>query len=134
MTKSSMKLRTRLGNFELMISMRICSFESSVQGEHSRKTKPNKSHCNSSHEFDDVLKILRISAFTVETTTATKINHAIVLPIRIIDVSIRRLNAKSPCIASPKALLPATFFRVWICNLAYLSCILIIFGNGSTNL
>ena len=43
-------LRQRL----FTMSMRMCSFASSVHGEHSRKTMLNSTHCSSSQEFDDM--------------------------------------------------------------------------------
>jgi hypothetical protein len=33
------------------MSMRMCSFDSSVHGAHNRNTIPNNTHCSSSHEL-----------------------------------------------------------------------------------
>src|SRR5258707_15807158 len=75
--------------------MRICSFDSSVHGEHIRNTMLNSTHCNSRHEFDDVSKILRTLALTADTTTAARMSQDRRLPIQVFMASIRRLNGRS---------------------------------------
>ena len=73
---TSIQSRTRLGKKLFTMSMRMCSFDSSVQGAHSRKTTPKRTHCSSSHELDEVLKTLRTMALAALTSTAIKIAHA----------------------------------------------------------
>ena len=59
----------------LTMSMRMCSFDSSVHGAHSRNTTPNSTHCSSSQEFDDVSNSLRTMALTADTMTAARISQ-----------------------------------------------------------
>ncbi len=79
------------------MSIRMCSLSSSVQGEHSRKTMLNSTHCSSSQELEEVSKVLRTIALMAETTTATRISHARRLPVHRVNASIPRLNFKSDC-------------------------------------
>src|SRR6266849_7389497 len=92
-----MLLRTCLGSMLLTISIRICSLSSSVQGEHSRKTMLNSTHCSSSQELDEVSSVLRTIAFAADTTTATKISHARCFPVQRVNASIPRLTFRSDC-------------------------------------
>ncbi len=73
---TSMLSRQRLGSIWFTMSMRMCSLSSSVQGEHSRNTMLNSTHCSSSQEFDEVSNILRTVALAAETTTAARISQA----------------------------------------------------------
>src|SRR5690348_3751480 len=73
---ASIVLRNQRGNRLFTMSMRMCSLASSVHGEHRRNTALNSTHCSSSHEFDEVSKILRTVAFAAETTTATRMSQA----------------------------------------------------------
>ena len=73
----------------------MCSLASSVHGEHSKNTMLKSTHCNSSHEFDEVSKILRIVALAAETSTAANISHAILLPIQVVPASIARVNGSN---------------------------------------
>src|SRR5436305_367440 len=67
--------RTFFGIMLLTISIRMCSLSSSVQGEHSRKTMLNNTHCSSSQELEDMSKVFRMIALTADTTTATRISR-----------------------------------------------------------
>src|SRR5450631_1809714 len=96
-----MLLRTCLGIMLLTISIRICSLSSRVQDEHSRKTMLNSTHCSSSHELEDVSKILRTMALSADTTTASRISQASRLPTQRVNASIPLLNFRSDCNASP---------------------------------
>ena len=60
-------LRTRCGSKLFTMSIRMCSLSNSVHGEHKRNTTLNRTHCSSSHEFDEVSKTLRTVALTAET-------------------------------------------------------------------
>src|SRR5262249_35628458 len=95
---TSIQSRARLGNKLFTMSMRMCSFDSSVQDEQSRKTIPKRTHWSSSHEFDDTLKILRIVALTALTSIAIKTHHAIICPSRVLNLSTERLNLSRPLI------------------------------------
>src|SRR6266702_4568782 len=92
---TSMMLRTRFGIMVLKMSIRMCSLSSSVQGEHSRKTTLNRTHCSSSQELDDVSKVLRTIALIAEMMTATRINQARRLPVQRVNASIPPLNLRS---------------------------------------
>lgn len=70
--------------------MRMCSLASSVHGEHIKNTTLKSTHCNSSHEFDEVSKILRTVALAADTMTAAKISHATRLPIQVVAASMMR--------------------------------------------
>src|SRR5664279_1151755 len=93
--------RTRFGSKLLTISIRICSLSSSVHDEHSRKTTLNSTHCNSSQELEEVSKLLRMIAFSADTTTATRISHARRLPTHLVNASIPLLIFRSDCNDSP---------------------------------
>src|SRR5665647_3635532 len=100
----SIQLRTVFGSIWFTMSMRMCSLASRVHGEHSRNTMLNSTHCSSSQEFDEVSKILRMLALTVETITAARINHAIRLPSHVVVASITRVagsNAFSTASRAP---------------------------------
>ena len=75
-----MLLRNRFGSRLFTMSMRMCSLASNVQGEHSRNTMLNSTHCSSSQEFDDMSKILRTVALAAETITAARMSQARRLP------------------------------------------------------
>ena len=64
-------------------------------------TAPKRYHCSSSQAFEDVPKTLRMMAFTAETSTATRIAQAAILPIRSVKASMVRLTPRSPDTASP---------------------------------
>src|SRR5438045_3294099 len=49
---TSTELRVFFENIAFTMSMRMCSLERSVQGEHSRNTMLNSTHCSSSHELE----------------------------------------------------------------------------------
>src|SRR4051794_20621540 len=86
---TSMVLRSHFGMRLFTMSMRMCSLESSVHGEQSRNTMLNRTHCSSSHEFDDISKILRTVALAAETNTAARMSQDRRLPIQVFMVSIR---------------------------------------------
>src|SRR5262245_65946059 len=73
---TSMESRIHLGSILFTMSMRMCSLASNVQGEHSRNTMLNSTHCSSSQEFDDVSKTLRTVALAAETIRATQLIDA----------------------------------------------------------
>ena len=106
---TSMLSRTRFGSMLFTMSMRMCSLASSVQGEHSRNTMLNSTHCSSSQEFDEVSKILRTVALTAETTTAARISHARRLPIQVVMASIsarHRQQRLEYCVESAHSVSP----------------------------
>ena len=78
----SMTSRHRFGSMLFTISMRMCSFERSVQGEQSRNITPNSTHCSSSQAFEEVSKSFRTVALVAEIRTTTKISQAMLLPMR----------------------------------------------------
>src|SRR3954447_20339263 len=94
---TSMVSRSHLGIMALTMSMRMCSLSSSVQGEHSRNTAENSTHCSSSQEFDDVSSVLRTMALIVEMMTASRISQASRLPVQVVNASIPRLNFSNAC-------------------------------------
>src|SRR3954449_1859551 len=96
--------RSFFGSMLLTISMRICSLSSSVQGEHSRNTILNNTHCSSSQELEEVSKVLRMIALIAETMTARRISQARRLPVHFVNASIPRLNFKSDCNDNPPRL------------------------------
>ena len=100
---TSMLSRTRFGNRLFTMSMRMCSLASSVQGEHSRNTMLNSTHCSSSQEFDDVSKIFRTVALTAETTTAARISHARRFPSQMVIASITRVTGSNAFSNASKA-------------------------------
>ena len=57
-----------------------------------RKTAPKRIHCNSSQEFDDILKTLRMIALTALTTTAMRMAQATTRPTRMLRLSTVRLK------------------------------------------
>src|SRR5262245_8680037 len=63
---TSIESRIHLGSRLFTMSMRMCSLASNVQGEHSRNTMLNSTHCNSSQEFDDISKTFRTVALIAE--------------------------------------------------------------------
>src|SRR5882757_9688881 len=97
----SMMFRTVLGSELLTMSIRMCSLSSSVQGEHSRKTMLNSTHCSSSQELEETSKLLRTMALAAETITATRMSHARRLPVQRVNASIPLLNFKSACNDNP---------------------------------
>src|SRR6266700_2284615 len=92
---TSIELRTFLGKKLFTISMRMCSLASNVHGEHNKNTMLKSTHCNSSHEFDEVSKILRTVALTAETTTAARMSHAIRFPSHVVTASIARVTGSN---------------------------------------
>ncbi len=88
---TSMLSRKRFGSMLFTMSMRMCSLESRVHGEHSRNTMLNSTHCSSSQEFDEVSKILRTLALAADTTTAARISHDTRLPIQVLTASTTRV-------------------------------------------
>src|SRR3972149_4656856 len=89
-----MTLRSHCGNRLLTMSMRMCSFESSVHGAHSRKTRLNSTHCNASHAFEDRSKSFRTVAFVADTSTAAITSQLKTLPIRELTASMMRLSLR----------------------------------------
>src|SRR5215510_3842201 len=88
---TSMESRIHLGSRLFTMSMRMCSLASNVQGEHSRNTMLNSTHCNSSHEFDDTSKTFRTVALIAETITAASISHASRFPSHAVTASTARV-------------------------------------------
>src|SRR5450755_974408 len=93
---TSIQSRTRLGSVLFTMSMRMCSLERSVQAEHRRNTHPKRTHCNSSHELEDVLKTFRTVALTALTRMAARTPHAMIWPRRVLNLSTTRLNPSNP--------------------------------------
>jgi hypothetical protein len=91
----SIQFRTRCENALFTMSMRMCSFDSNVQGEHNRKMTLNSTHCSSSQALDEVSKTLRTVAFVAEIRTTSRISQDSHLPSRALTASIARLNARS---------------------------------------
>ena len=87
--------RQRLGSIPLTISIRMCSLDKSVQGEHRRKTIPNRIHCSSSQAFEDVSKTLRTVAFVAEMMTTITMSKDKSLPRRKFRASIMWLSLSS---------------------------------------
>ena len=77
------------------MSMRMCSLDNRVHGEHSRNTMLNITHCNSSHELDDKSKILRMVALAADTKTAARISQDKRLPSQVLSRSISRLSGNN---------------------------------------
>src|SRR4051812_42585163 len=90
-----MALRSHFGNRLFTMSMRMCSLDNSVHGEHSRNTMLNNTHCNSSQEFDDVSNTLRTVALAADTNTAARMSQDRRLPIQVLTASICRLTGRS---------------------------------------
>src|SRR3954471_15940001 len=101
--------RTRFGSNWFTMSIRMCSLSSRVQGEHSRKTMPNRTHCSSSQELDEVSKVLRTMALTVDTITATRMSQARRLPVHLVNASIPRLIFRSDCNDGPPPGVPLPY-------------------------
>src|SRR5689334_8188143 len=75
--------------------MRMCSLESSVHGAHSRNTTPKSIHCSSSQALEEVFSVLRTIAFTVLTSTASRMAHAKTIPSFVLNRSMARLIPSS---------------------------------------
>src|SRR5262245_2286993 len=104
--KTSMASRHRFGHRLLMMSMRMCSFDSSVQGEHRRNIAPKMIHCSSSQALEDVSKTLRTVALAAEMSTTIRISQDRTLPIRKLTASMPRLSLSKPCTRSPCPMVP----------------------------
>src|SRR6516164_480310 len=102
--KTSMASRQRFGSMPLTMSMRMCSLDRSVQGEHKRNIAPNRTHCSSSHAFDEVSKTFRTVALVAEMTTTTRISQDKTLPIRKLTASMARLSLSKPSTHRPLGL------------------------------
>src|SRR5262249_21815568 len=101
---TSMPSRQRFGSKLLMISMRMCSLDRSVHGEHKRNIAPNRTHCSSSQAFDEVSKTFRTVALVAETITTIRISQDKILPIRKLTASMARLSLSKPSTHRPLAL------------------------------
>jgi len=97
----SIQLRIGFGSILLMMSMRMCSLRSNVQGEHKRKTTENRIHCSSSHVFELWSNNFRMMALPVETRIAAKSAQESHLPNRELIASMTRLNASNACKPDP---------------------------------
>ena len=104
--KMSMPSRHRFGSMLFTMSMRMCSLERRVQGEHSKNIAPNRTHCSSSQAFDDMSKTLRTVALTAEMITTIRISQDNTLPIRKLTASMARLSLSKPFTAVPRAVVP----------------------------
>src|SRR5581483_11784605 len=98
---TSIQSRNRFGSMLFTMSMRMCSFDSSVQPAQRRNTAPNRIHWISSHAFDEVLKTLRTVALAALTRIAARMPHATTWPRRVLTVSTTRLNRRSAFIFPP---------------------------------
>src|SRR5262249_5704721 len=94
--KTSMPSRQRFGSMLLMMSMRMCSLERRVHGEHRRNIVPNSTHCSSSQAFDEVSNTFLIVALVAETITTIRISQDKTLPIRNLPGSRARLSLTNP--------------------------------------
>src|SRR5262249_19808095 len=94
--KTSMASRQRFGSMPLTMSMRMCSLDRRVHGEHKRNIAPNRTHCSSSHEFDEVSKTFRTVALVAEMTTTTRTSQDKPLPIGKLTAPIARLSLSNP--------------------------------------
>src|SRR5262245_2207721 len=94
--KTSMPSRQRFGSMLLMMSMRMCSLERRVHGEHRRNIVPNSTHCSSSQAFDEVSNTFLIVALVAETITTIRISQDKTLPIRKLTASMARLSLSKP--------------------------------------
>ena len=99
--KTSMPSRHRFGSMLLTMSMRMCSLERSVHGEHSRKMAPNRTHCSSSQAFDDMSNTLRTVALVAEMITTIRISQDNTLPTRKLTASMARLSLSKPSTTVP---------------------------------
>src|SRR5437763_4707267 len=88
--------RNRFGSRLLMMSMRMCSLDRSVHGEHKRNMVPNRTHCSSSHAFDEVSNTFLIVALVAEMITTIRISQDKTLPIRKLTASMARLSLSKP--------------------------------------
>src|SRR6266511_1751463 len=89
--KTSMLSRHRFGSMPLTMSMRMCSLDRRVHGEHKRNIAPNRIHCSSSQALDEVSNTFLIVALVAEMITTTRISQHKTLPIR--DRKSTRLNS-----------------------------------------
>ena len=65
-------------------------------GEHKRNTTLNRTHCNSSHELEEVSKTFRTAALTADTITAARTSQATRLPIQAV-AEIDRSRHRQKC-------------------------------------
>src|SRR5205814_5413416 len=100
---TSITLRAFFGNRLFTMSIRMCSFERRVHGEHIRKTMLNRTHCNSSQEFDDMSNIFRTVALAAEISTVIRISQLVHRPIRVLIVSMTRLTLRNDSTTFPSA-------------------------------
>src|SRR5262249_41052750 len=75
-----------------IMSIRMCSFDSSVQDEQRRNTAPNRTHCSSNHELDETLNTFRAVALMALTRMAASKPQATICPRRVLNRSTIRLN------------------------------------------
>jgi hypothetical protein len=104
--KMSIQSRPRFDSRLETMSMRMCSFAASVHAAQSMNTAPNRYHCSSSQALEEVPNTLRMMALTADTTTATTIAQAVILPICSFNQSMKRLTPRSGD-TSPDPLLPS---------------------------
>src|SRR5207249_7801568 len=88
--------RKRFGSRLLMMSMRMCSLDRCVHGEHKRNMVPSRTHCSSSHAFDEVSNTFLIVALVAEMITTRRISQDKTLPIRKLTASVARLGLRKP--------------------------------------
>ena len=110
----SIRSRPRFERRLEKMSMRMCSFAFRVQEAQSMKTAPNRYHCSSSQAFDEVPNTLRMIALMAETSTATTIAQAVILPMRSFSESMTRLIPRSPDTRAPLELGPALRKGAWL--------------------
>src|SRR5262249_14292333 len=84
--------RQRFASSRLTMSMRMCSLDRRVHGEHKRNIAPNRTHCSSSQAFDEVSKTFLIVALVAEMITTIRISQDKNLPIRKLTASMARLS------------------------------------------
>src|SRR6266511_2926880 len=94
--KTSMLSRHRFGSMPLTMSMRMCSLDRRVHGEHKRNIAPNRIHCSSSQALDEVSNTFLIVALVAEMITTTRISQHKTLPIRKLTASMARLSLSKP--------------------------------------
>src|SRR5262249_57811685 len=97
-----------LGSIPFTMSMRMCSLDRRVHGEHSRKIIPNSTHCNSSQAFDDVSNSLRTVALVAEMMTTIRISQDSTLPIRKLSASMKLLSLSKPATCDPPGRSPVS--------------------------
>src|SRR5436853_7843511 len=78
-----------------MMSMRMCSLLSNVQGEHSRKMMLKRTHCSSRYELEEKSKTLRTTALMAETSTTTRMSQDSLRPSQLLNASIFSLMTSS---------------------------------------